>query len=130
MKPKTGHGVPVPAAGASEQLMPAPLTDDQLAELLDTELSQHWLVRQTALPRSTRQLAMLRTDFPAWDIELDTETCRALKWTAVLRQELDARMRKAGIRERIECDSPYDLHRELSRQVTLIHNSRVPPAPH
>lgn len=71
-----------------------------------------------------RQLEVLRTTYPAWEIQVRTDEPGATRWTAVLRRPITAQMAAAGLRRRICGPDAITLAGALAHQVSLLHNRR------
>lgn len=74
--------------------------------------------------RAARQLAVLRTTYPGWDIHHVIGEPEASRWTAALRRKVTGRMKAAGIEERIEAPAAEALAARLSHQAALMHGRR------
>ncbi|TMR98047.1 hypothetical protein [Nonomuraea basaltis] len=72
-----------------------------------------------------RQLDVLRTTYPAWEIHYLVDAPDAARWTAELRRPITVRMSAAGIRQRIGSPDAVTLASTLAHQASLIHNERV-----
>jgi hypothetical protein len=75
--------------------------------------------------QAVRQLVVLRSTYPGWEIQHVIGGPEIDRWTAVLRREMTGRMLAAGVRERVEAPDATALASALSHQVTLLHNARA-----
>lgn len=104
------------------------LTDDELAAVLATS---------THLPPDLkpRQLDVLRTTYPGWEIWYGYDSAGRLWWVADLRRPLTAAMQAAGVLARVQCRDPIELASALAWQVSYVHRSQAgtplsqPPGP-
>ncbi|MFG1707235.1 hypothetical protein ACFLIM_28965 [Nonomuraea sp. M3C6] len=71
-----------------------------------------------------RQLDVLRTTYPAWEIHFLTDGPSVGRWTAELRRPLTPQMVAAGVRQRIASPDAVTLASALAHQASLIHNRR------
>ena len=73
----------------------------------------------------SRQLAVLRSTYPGWEIQRIIGEPEGDTWTAELRRELTCQMRVAGVKEHISAPDAMSLAATLSQQVALIHHHRA-----
>ncbi|MCF6471690.1 hypothetical protein FAF44_25315 [Nonomuraea sp. MG754425] len=76
-------------------------------------------------PLLGRQLDVLRTTYPAWEIDFRADAPATTRWTAVLRRPVTARLSAGGVRARIGCQDAFTLASALSHQCCLLHNGRA-----
>ncbi|MFG3439516.1 hypothetical protein ACGF0J_19930 [Nonomuraea sp. NPDC047897] len=72
-----------------------------------------------------RQLAILRTTYPGWEIQRVYLGPGEVTWTATLRRDTTASMRAAGVAPHIERTDAPSLASVLALQAALIHNHRA-----
>ncbi|MEO3873568.1 hypothetical protein ABGB18_32560 [Nonomuraea sp. B12E4] len=68
-----------------------------------------------------RQLDVLRTTYPGWEIHLGADGPGAARWTAELRRPVTAQMLAAGMRERLVSHDAVTLASALAHQACLLH---------
>lgn len=83
----------------------------------------------TAAPRisadlAKRQLEVLSTDYPGWDITCSAGPSGDKRWTATLIQELTPLLANAGVVEVVNRDSAMSLGSALTHQARLLHSVR------
>lgn len=104
------------------------LTDDELADVLDGAAARPMLqVRQRTSEHelAARQLAVLSSTYPGWEISYDTDSSGRQCWTAELVGEITDRMRAAGVVKHLRREGCPELASALGRQAVLIHTNRV-----
>ncbi|MEV4168503.1 hypothetical protein [Nonomuraea sp. NPDC049709] len=81
-------------------------------------------------PLARRQLEVLRSTYPAWEIHFRIDAAGAPRWTAELRRPVTAQLTANGVRERIGGPDAITLASALAHQSSLLHNGRTawPPA--
>ncbi|SDH85352.1 hypothetical protein [Nonomuraea jiangxiensis] len=73
-----------------------------------------------------RQLDVLRTTYPAWEIRLGVDGLGAARWTAELRRPVTAQLLAAGVRERVAGPDAVTLASALAHQMYLLHRRARP----
>ncbi|MGW0801961.1 hypothetical protein [Nonomuraea sp. NPDC002799] len=72
-----------------------------------------------------RQLDVLRSTYPAWEIQVRVDGPCVARWTAELRRPVTALMSAAGVRERVCSPDAITLASALAHQASLIHRHPV-----
>ncbi|NUW35048.1 hypothetical protein HTZ77_26990 [Nonomuraea sp. SMC257] len=72
-----------------------------------------------------RQLAVLRSTYPGWEIQRVIITANEAEFTAKLRRPITAAMAAAGVEAQITEPDAASLASALSQQAALIHNCRA-----
>lgn len=67
-----------------------------------------------------RQLYVLRTTYPAWEIDTEVDLQGAVWWRATLLRPVTPEMAQRGVQEFIRGSDGVELGVELSRQTTLL----------
>jgi hypothetical protein len=72
-----------------------------------------------------RQLTLLESEYPGWDITYSTDEAGHDRWQATLRRELTKPMRHLGVVETVEQDSAIGLASALSGQSAKLAQIRA-----
>ncbi|MCK2221384.1 hypothetical protein MF672_047415 [Actinomadura sp. ATCC 31491] len=72
-----------------------------------------------------RQLAVLRSTYPAWEIDYLADPPVPDPWTATLRRPVAERSSARGVRRRLDAPDAVTLASALAHQATLLHNQRL-----
>ncbi|GAA2209304.1 hypothetical protein GCM10009850_047620 [Nonomuraea monospora] len=98
------------------------LSDDELDEILETAQRVLFaIVQRTPLhPDLTeRLLVLLRLIFPEWDISYEHRPDK-VEWFGILKRDLSAQMREAGVVRTVRCPSGTRLATELTKQLAVL----------
>ncbi|MFI7618696.1 hypothetical protein ACIBP6_46475 [Nonomuraea terrae] len=76
-----------------------------------------------------RQLHVLRTTYPAWDVRFRPDVPAGGRWTAVLGRPLTAQLAAGGVRKRLAAPDAITLASALAHHTTLLHARRRPAWP-
>jgi hypothetical protein len=71
-----------------------------------------------------RQLDVLRSTYPAWEIHHRLDGPSTARWTAELRRPITAQLAAAGVRERVGAPDAVTLASTLAHQSSLLHTWR------
>ena len=81
---------------------------------------------QAALLRDlrARQLAVLCTTYPAWDVDCERDPSGHLWWTAELRRPITLELVTAGVMRTVQREDAIALASALAWQSALVHSVR------
>ncbi|MFG1958840.1 hypothetical protein [Nonomuraea sp. NPDC049028] len=104
------------------------MTDDELLTLLRaTSESARDVMAQAALLQDLRgrQLLVLRSTYPGWDIDFERDSTGQLWWTAELYKAVTLEMVAAGVVQCVRQPDAIALAATLAWQSALVHNCRA-----